>query len=151
MSVIILYGIKDNVKDVTEICLEKLTNNNIITIPNSDHNRAKYFIDHLIGTEKKIFITINNEEFEYNQSYIININLKNFTITTDNNIDNNRDNNIDNNIENNTDNNIENNTDNNIENNIENNTENNTDNKIKHNKLQIKYEFYKKYQNKKWQ
>jgi FkbM family methyltransferase len=94
MSLIILYGIKDNVKDVTEICLQKLTCNNIITIPNGDHHRAKYFIDHLIGIEKQIFIIINNEEFEYNQSYIININLENFTITTDNNVENNIDNKI---------------------------------------------------------
>ena len=94
MSVIVLYGVKDNVKDVTEICLEKLTNNNIITIPNGDHIRANHFKDHLIGIEKKIFITINNEEFEYDQSYIIYINLENFTITTDNNIENNIDNKI---------------------------------------------------------
>jgi FkbM family methyltransferase len=94
MSVIVLYGVKDNVKDVTEICLEKLTNNNIITIPNGDHDRANHFIDHLIGIEKKIFITINNEEFEYDQSYIIYINLENFTITTDNNVENNIDNKI---------------------------------------------------------
>jgi len=113
MSLIILYGIKDDVKDVTEICLQKLTYNNIITIPNGDHHRAKYFIDHLIGIEKKIFIIINNEEFEYNQLYIIKINLENFTITTENGIDN-----IDN-----------------IENNIKN----------INNKLQIKYDIYKKY------
>jgi FkbM family methyltransferase len=100
MSLIILYGIKDNVKDVTEICLQKLTCNNIITIPNSDNHRAKYFIDHLIGIEKQIFIIINNEIYEYNQSYIIKINLENCTITTENNTGNNIENNIDNKLQN---------------------------------------------------
>jgi FkbM family methyltransferase len=100
MSLIILYGIKDNVKDVTEICLQKLTYNNIITIPNGDNDRAKYFTDHLIGIEKQIFIIINNEIYEYNQSYIIKINLENCTITTENNTDNNIENNIDNKIKN---------------------------------------------------
>ena len=60
MSIVILYGIKDDVKDVTEICYQKLTNNNIITIPAGDQCRSDYFIDHLIGIEKKIFIINNN-------------------------------------------------------------------------------------------
>ena len=52
MAVVILYGINENKRDVTEICLNKLSYNNIITIPKGDCNRAIYFNDHLVGIEK---------------------------------------------------------------------------------------------------
>ena len=46
---IIKYGIVDNNIDVTDICYNKLCNNNIITIHEGDHNREKYFGDPLFG------------------------------------------------------------------------------------------------------
>ena len=45
----IYYGITDSQIDVTHICLLKLTNNNIITIPSGDGNRSHYFTDPLFG------------------------------------------------------------------------------------------------------
>jgi FkbM family methyltransferase len=80
MTLIILYGIKEEKKDVTNICLNKLINNNIITIPSNDANRARFFNDHLIGIEKKIFIMINQTEIEYDQTYTVKINTIDYTI-----------------------------------------------------------------------
>ena len=59
MTITILYGIKENRKDVTEICLNKLAQDNIITIPTDDNIRASFFSDHLFGIEKYIFIIEN--------------------------------------------------------------------------------------------
>jgi hypothetical protein len=87
MPINILYGTKDNTKDVTEICLSKLTHNNVITIPKGDWNRKNFFSDHLPGTEKKIFIVINNTEYEYDQNYIIKINMADLTFKTQNDIE----------------------------------------------------------------
>jgi FkbM family methyltransferase len=83
----IMYGLKDNNIDVTEICLSKMLHNNIITIPNGDCNRAEYFTDPLIYIIKKVFIDINDNLTEYNDSYIIKINITDYTITTINNND----------------------------------------------------------------
>ena len=80
MTIKILYGIKENRKDVTEICLTKLTNNNIITIPNGDNNRARLFSDHLVGKVKTIYIVIDDREFEYDHLQTIKVNLNNSTI-----------------------------------------------------------------------
>jgi FkbM family methyltransferase len=82
MDIKILYGIKENRQDVTSICLSKLTHNNIIQIPNNDHRRAYFFNDHLPNIEKTIFIIKNNVEYEYNQTYNIQINLNDYRITT---------------------------------------------------------------------
>ena len=87
MTINILYGIKDNTIDVTEICLSKLTHNNIITIPKGDWNRANFFSDHLPGKEKKIFIVIDNIKYEYGQNYIIKINMTDLTFKTQNDIE----------------------------------------------------------------
>lgn len=84
MTIQILYGIKDNRKDVTDICLNKLCYNNIITIPSDDNARAKFFTDHIHGIEKKIFIVVNTIETEYDQTHIIKINMSNFTIIATN-------------------------------------------------------------------
>jgi FkbM family methyltransferase len=78
----ILYGLIDNNIDVTEICLSKLLNNNIIIIPNGDTNRGNHFTDPLFGILKKIFIKINDELIEYDHSYMIKINTIDNTITT---------------------------------------------------------------------
>jgi len=77
----IYYGIKNNMIDITSICLSKLTHNDIITIPSGDGNRAYYFTDPLIGVLKEILIIDDNNEYYYNSSYSININLSNNTIT----------------------------------------------------------------------
>ena len=52
----IFYGITNNSIDVTNICLDKLTQNNIIIIPYGDHNRAAFFTDPLPRGPKKIII-----------------------------------------------------------------------------------------------
>jgi len=77
----IFYGENiNNFIDVTNICLEKLTNNNIITIPNGDINRSKYFTDPYYGILKKIFILINNDITEYDDTVTIQIDLLNLNI-----------------------------------------------------------------------
>jgi len=76
----ILYGLIDNNIDVTEICLSKMLHNNIIIIPNGDVNRAHYFTDPLLNILKKVFININDKLTEYDNSYIIKINITNYTI-----------------------------------------------------------------------
>jgi hypothetical protein len=60
----IYYGIENNNVNVTDICLNKLLKDNIITIPLGDHNRAKYFGDPVYGIKKKIFISINDNNNE---------------------------------------------------------------------------------------
>jgi len=82
MTIEILYGIKENRKDVTEICLKQLTYNDTITIPQFDNRRAHIFSDHLYGIEKKIFIILDDVETEYDQSYIIEISINDFKIKT---------------------------------------------------------------------
>ena len=82
----IIYGTETLNIDVTEICLNELLKDNIITIPSGDNNRAKYFTDPINGVLKKIFL-INNENNENNaltfeHNVIIKINILNKTIST---------------------------------------------------------------------
>jgi hypothetical protein len=56
----IYYGIIGKAIDVTNICLERLTDNNIIVIPSGDCIRATYFTDPLVGIHKKIIIQIDD-------------------------------------------------------------------------------------------
>jgi len=56
----IFYGVIDNSIDVTNICIEKLNNKNIITIPAGDGNRSRFFTDPLFGIHKYIIIENNN-------------------------------------------------------------------------------------------
>ncbi|CAB4935240.1 unannotated protein [freshwater metagenome] len=78
----IYYGIKDNTIDVTNICIELLQKNNIITIPHGDGNRAQYFTDPIYGVHKLIFIEIDGSLFEYDEFIQIKINIINNTINT---------------------------------------------------------------------
>lgn len=79
----ITYGIINNNIDVTNICLNQLNYNNIITIPSGDVNRANIFSDPLPGILKKIFISINDISTEYSYKLIINIDTINNIVTTD--------------------------------------------------------------------
>jgi FkbM family methyltransferase len=83
----IYYGITNHSIDVTDICLEKLTNNNTITIPCGDSNRAAYFTDPLPGILKKVIVALNDNLTEYDEITIIKINIINNTITTINEFD----------------------------------------------------------------
>ena len=78
----IYYGIKNINIDVTNICFEKLLNNNIITIPDGDMNRANYFTDCISGIKKIIIIENNDIITEYNECMKININTLNNKINT---------------------------------------------------------------------
>ena len=63
----ILYGVENNTIDVTDICLTQLKNENIITIPSGDGNRAHFFTDPLHGISKKIFVVLDIDNItEYN-------------------------------------------------------------------------------------
>ena len=78
----VYYGVKNNYKDITNICLTKLTYNNIITIPHNDIIRAIHFGDHIYGVLKNIVIydEINDIYSEYNDNCTIYINIINNTI-----------------------------------------------------------------------
>ena len=76
----IKYGLLNNNIDVTEICFSKLKNNNIITIPDGDVNRSRYFTDPLFGILKKVFIIIDGNLTEYEDFYKVEINTLDNTI-----------------------------------------------------------------------
>ena len=78
----IKYGLSYMNIDVTNICLSKLNVNNIITIPSGDGLRANIFSDPLYRTLKKIFVYIDKNIYEYEDFYMIKINLLDYTITT---------------------------------------------------------------------
>lgn len=74
----IYYGVYNHILiDVTSICIEKLANENIITIPCGDLNRARYFSDPLSGIVKKILIENNGELTEYDEFTEIKITISN--------------------------------------------------------------------------
>lgn len=77
----ILYGTLEKTIDVTEICFNKLNDNNIITIPIDDKLRSSIFSDPVVGVKKKIFI-LNMEKFtlEFGDKQMIKINIENKTI-----------------------------------------------------------------------
>lgn len=77
----ILYGIENNYRDVTNICLSKLISNNIITIPYGDGIRATYFGDHLVGKQKKVIVILNNNITQYEHFFTVNINVETNIIT----------------------------------------------------------------------
>ena len=74
---IIKYGTNDINIDVTDICFSKLNKGNIITIPSNDHRRAAHFSDPIVGVLKTIFIINNETSFEYDDKYIIKIDVIN--------------------------------------------------------------------------
>ncbi len=79
----IYYGISlTNSIDITNICLSKLTSNNIITIPDCDVNRANLFTDPFYGVLKKIIILNNDVITEYDNYTQVIININDNTIQT---------------------------------------------------------------------
>ena len=74
----ITYGTININVDITQICYNKLLKNNIITIPSNDHVRAYLFTDPIVGSLKKIFVVKNDNSYvEYDDNFIININIVN--------------------------------------------------------------------------
>lgn len=80
-TMIIYYGINGNCINVTNICMEKLTNENMIIIPSNDHTRALFFTDPLNGVHKFIIIDNNGIITEYDEYTEVRINLINNEIT----------------------------------------------------------------------
>lgn len=75
----IFYGINNIKIDVTDICTTKLMDaNGIITIPESDVQRAAYFTDPFVGMYKKIFI----ENMEFDHFCSVQIDLKRNAVTS---------------------------------------------------------------------
>jgi FkbM family methyltransferase len=72
----IYYGITNYAINVTQICLDKLTHNNIIEIPTGDVNRSKYFTDPLVEMKKKIIIENNGVLTEYDEDVEIKITIE---------------------------------------------------------------------------
>jgi hypothetical protein len=77
----ITFGTYKKTKDVTEICMEKLKVNDIITIP-PYRKRSKYFTDPVQGKKKKIFIENDGTISEYEENFEIQIDLTNNNITS---------------------------------------------------------------------
>jgi len=75
----IYYGIHNHYLDVTDICRTTLHENQVMTIPCGDLQRANYFTDPCYGIPKKIFIEHDNQVREYDSSY----KLKIHTLTHD--------------------------------------------------------------------
>ena len=74
----VTYGFKDNIKDVTEIVLDKFYNKekNIINIKNQNYN--KYFGDNAYGKIKElIFYYDNNKLYSFKENSNLNLNLNN--------------------------------------------------------------------------
>jgi FkbM family methyltransferase len=78
----VFYGISNKNMDVTNICLFKLSRNNIITIPWGDLNRGVLFTDPLPGVLKQVFILNDDNFMAYDDRCTIKINLLNNTVTT---------------------------------------------------------------------
>jgi hypothetical protein len=78
----VFYGISNKNLDVTNICLFKLSRNNIITIPWGDLNRGVLFTDPLPGVLKQVFILNDDNFMAYDDRCTIKINLLNNTVTT---------------------------------------------------------------------
>jgi FkbM family methyltransferase len=76
----ITYGLANKTVDITIICLTKLLNNNIITIPSGDDARASLFSDPIFGTVKKIYILHDSISTEYDANQTIKINIVDNTI-----------------------------------------------------------------------
>ena len=69
----IKYGIEKNNIDITEICLSKLKNKNIIEIP---LNKNNIFTDPCPNILKKIFLITKNKTQQFCESDVINIDTK---------------------------------------------------------------------------
>ena len=81
----IFYGISpENSIEVTNICLYKLTINNIINIPNSEYTRAAIFSDPYYEKLKYRYILNDENISTYDYDMQIKINLTNNTITSSN-------------------------------------------------------------------
>jgi FkbM family methyltransferase len=78
----ISYGTVDRLIDVTDICLSKLSFNNIIQIQAGDCNRVLHFNDPAPGINKKIFISDTSSRREYDDLCSISINTITGEITT---------------------------------------------------------------------
>ena len=61
----IYYGTLDIQIDVTEICMNELKKENLITIPFNDSVRARYFTDPVVGTLKYVFVKIDDKVSGY--------------------------------------------------------------------------------------
>jgi len=83
----IYYGMPESAFDITDVCLSKFTENNIISIPLGDVNRAYHFSDPLFGVVKKIIILQNGVFTEYDQYTQIQINTLNNTLSVINEYD----------------------------------------------------------------
>ncbi len=78
----IFYGLVNKSIDVTQICIERLKNNNNITIPAGDVNRSRFFTDPLFGIHKYIIIESNNTITVYDEDRKIIINTLTNNIST---------------------------------------------------------------------
>jgi hypothetical protein len=76
----ILYGTLDWNTDVTAICLQRLLNEDIISIEANDYTRSIIFTgkypDSIKGVKKKVFVIIDEEYREYDDQHYITINIK---------------------------------------------------------------------------
>ena len=82
----IYYGKNDKIIDVTDICMQRLLNNNIITIPEGDHVRDAYFSDVVPDVHKDVIIIINGDKYIYDEYYKIDVNVVTNEFSLSNNV-----------------------------------------------------------------
>ena len=74
---IIKYGTRDKNIDITDICIDKLCNDNIICIPKEDGKRNEYFDDPYFGVFKSVFIIKGDTVTEYKANIDIMFDISN--------------------------------------------------------------------------
>ena len=80
-QLIVEYGIDGKYLNVTNIALEFCVNNNILSLPSGDHQRAMIFGDPLPNILKNISITIDNNQVIYPDTESISIDVSKIKIS----------------------------------------------------------------------
>ena len=78
----IKYGLNENTIDITHYLHSQYSNNIFIT--DDDNSRASIFGDPIFGTEKHLYLSLNNKSYSICQNFYININTISKTITFNN-------------------------------------------------------------------
>lgn len=76
-NVSVLYGVEEQYKDVTRLCMFHCTKEGILRIPKTDFDRAQIFGDHVPGVLKHIIVNINNNTHKILHDETIEFNVEN--------------------------------------------------------------------------
>jgi len=82
-NVSVLYGVEDQYKDVTRLCMFHCTKEGILRIPKTDLERAQIFGDHVPGVFKHIIVRINDDEHKLLHDEVGDFNIGNVKLSND--------------------------------------------------------------------